>query len=144
MAQDIRALMRNDEWIAIESWNAQLAFIRQFAKTECGIIFDTTGLAELFKFTRARMPAVRAKRQRKHHPPYRPLALPDEQEFEPCQMIPDKAVTGNYVRKRSQSILVKRTSAEVRKLGNVDPRIKLSNFLPCLHYWNWSLFRGIR
>jgi hypothetical protein len=43
--QDIRALMNRDEWIAIESRNAQLAFIEQFAKTECGVTFHTTVLA---------------------------------------------------------------------------------------------------
>jgi hypothetical protein len=47
-AQDIRTLMHNDEWIAIESRIAQLAFIEQFTKTECGVTFDATVLAELF------------------------------------------------------------------------------------------------
>jgi hypothetical protein len=34
-AQNIRAVMRDDEWIAIESRNAQHVFIGQFARTEC-------------------------------------------------------------------------------------------------------------
>jgi hypothetical protein len=47
-AQDIRALMRNDEWVGIKCWNAQLVLIEQFAKTEYGATFDITVLAKLF------------------------------------------------------------------------------------------------
>jgi hypothetical protein len=35
--QDIDALMRNGEWIAIESGNAKIVLIEQFAKTQCGV-----------------------------------------------------------------------------------------------------------
>jgi hypothetical protein len=37
-AHDSRALMRKDEWIAIESRNAPLVFIKQFAKIKCSVI----------------------------------------------------------------------------------------------------------
>jgi hypothetical protein len=52
-AQDIRALMRNDEWI--KSWNTQLVFVEQFAKTKHGATFDTLFLAELFELTHSRV-----------------------------------------------------------------------------------------
>jgi hypothetical protein len=98
-AQDIRALMRNDEWIAIESRNTQLVLIEQFAKIECGVTFDTTVLTELFELTLSRVRTIWAKAQRKERPSYHPPAFSDEQEFELCQMIRDKAVTGNHVMK---------------------------------------------
>jgi hypothetical protein len=63
--QDICALLRNDEWIAIESRNVQHVFIEQLAKTECGVTFDTTVLAKLFELTRSRVRAIRAKAQRR-------------------------------------------------------------------------------
>jgi hypothetical protein len=75
-------------------------FIEQFAKTECCGTFDTTVLAEPFELARARVRTVCGKAPRKQQAPYRPHALSDEQEFELCQMIRDKAVTGNYVTKR--------------------------------------------
>jgi hypothetical protein len=98
-AQNIRALMRNDEWIAIEYRNAQLVFIEQFAKIECSVTFDTAVLAELFKLTRSCMRAICAKAQRNQRPLDRPPLVRDH-EFEPCQMIRDKAVTCNSVTKR--------------------------------------------
>jgi hypothetical protein len=82
---------------AIESRNAQLVFIGPFAKTECGVTFDSTVLAELFELTRSRLRAIRAKAQRKQRSLYRSPALFDEQE---CQIIQEKAVTGNCVSKR--------------------------------------------
>jgi hypothetical protein len=98
-AQDIPALMRNDQWITIESRSAQLVFIEQSAKIECGGAFNTTVPAELFELTRSRVPAIRAKAQRKQRPPYRLPAMSNEQEFERWQMIRGKAVTGSYVTK---------------------------------------------
>jgi hypothetical protein len=84
--QNLRAFTRNDEWIAIESRTTQLLFIEQFA--------------ELSELTRSRVRAIHAKVQRKQRPPCHPLVLSDEQEFELCQMIRDKAVTSNYVKQR--------------------------------------------
>jgi hypothetical protein len=99
--QDIRALVRNDEWIAIESRNCHLVFIKQFAKTKCGTTFDSTVLAELFELTRSRVRGIRAKAQRNQRSPCRPPAVFDKQESELCQIVRDKADTGNYVTKGS-------------------------------------------
>jgi hypothetical protein len=85
-AQDVCAFMRNDEWIAIEFRNAQLAFIEQFAKIEFGGRFDPTVLAELFDLTSSRVRTIQANVQRKQWPPYRPPTLSDQQAFELCQM----------------------------------------------------------
>jgi hypothetical protein len=38
--RDIHVLMRNNEWTAIDSRNAQLVFIEQFAKIKCGGTFN--------------------------------------------------------------------------------------------------------
>jgi hypothetical protein len=99
-AQDIRALLRNDEWTSIEARNTQLVFLAEFAQTECGVMLDTACLADLFQLTCSRVRTIRAKAQRKQKPPHRPLALSNEQESELCQMIRDKALTGSYVTKR--------------------------------------------
>jgi hypothetical protein len=36
-AQDIRALFRNEGWIAIESRNAQPVFLEELAQNNCGV-----------------------------------------------------------------------------------------------------------
>jgi hypothetical protein len=92
--------MLNNKWIAIESRNAQLVFIEQFAKTKCGVTIDITVFVALFELTRSRVRAIGVKAQSQQRSPYRPLALSDEQEFELYQKIRDKAITGTYVRKR--------------------------------------------
>jgi predicted sulfurtransferase len=77
-AQEIRTLMRDDKWIAIESRNAQLVFIEQFAKSERGVTLDAIRFAELFELIRFHLRAIRAKAQRKQQLPYRLPGLSDE------------------------------------------------------------------
>jgi hypothetical protein len=59
-AQDIRALFRSEEWIAIESRKAQLVFVEEFAQKDCGVTIDTTCLAEIFEMSRSRVRTNRA------------------------------------------------------------------------------------
>jgi hypothetical protein len=42
-----------EEWIAIESRNAQLVFMEEFAQKHCGVKLDTTCLAGGFDLTRS-------------------------------------------------------------------------------------------
>jgi hypothetical protein len=99
-AQDIGALFRNEECIAIESRNAQLVFVEEFAQKGGGVTFDTTYLADAFDPTRSRIRTIRAKAQKKQRPSHRPLTLSNKQELQLCEMIQEKAITGNYVTKR--------------------------------------------
>jgi hypothetical protein len=93
--EDRYALLRNGEQIAIESRNAKLALFKHFTITECGGTSATPVLAGLFKLTRSRVRAVRARALRKQLPRYPPHAVSDEHESELCQVIRDKAVTGD-------------------------------------------------
>jgi hypothetical protein len=86
-AHNIRALLRNDEWIAIGYRNVQLVFIDEFTQTQCAVTLDTAALAEQFGLIRSRLQTIRAKGQRKQWRPHRPLALSDEQRFQLCEMI---------------------------------------------------------
>jgi hypothetical protein len=63
-AQDVRVLFRNAEWIAIESRNAQLAFVEELAQKDRGITLNTTCLADVFDLTRSCVRTVRAKEQK--------------------------------------------------------------------------------
>jgi transposase len=74
-------------------------FVDEFAHKDCGITLDTTYLAEVFRLTRSRVRIIRAKAQKNQRPPHRPLALSNEQKLQLCEMIREKAITGNYVMK---------------------------------------------
>jgi hypothetical protein len=67
-AQDIRALFRNEEWIAIEWQNAQLVFVEEFTQRDYGVTFETACLAGLFELTRSRVRTIRAKTQKEQRP----------------------------------------------------------------------------
>jgi hypothetical protein len=49
-----RALFRNEEWIPIESRNAQLVFVEESAQKGCGVTLDTACLTDRFELTRSR------------------------------------------------------------------------------------------
>jgi hypothetical protein len=74
--------------------------MEEFTQKGCGVILDTTHLADVFELTRSRVRTIREKAQKKQQPPHRLLALSDEQEFQLCEMIREKAITENYVTKR--------------------------------------------
>jgi hypothetical protein len=90
----------HEEWIAIESRNAQLVFMEEFTQKGCGVTIETTYLADAFKLTRSCIRTIRAKAQKKQRPPHHPLALYNEQQLQLCEMIQEKTVTGNYGTKR--------------------------------------------
>jgi hypothetical protein len=100
-AQDIRALFRNEEWISIESRDAQLVFVEEFAQKDCGVTFDTICLTDLFELTRSRIRTICTRAQKKQQPSHRPLALSNEQELQPCEMVREKVITRTYVKKRA-------------------------------------------
>jgi hypothetical protein len=99
-AQDMSAVFRNEEWIAIESRNAQLVFVEEFTQKGCCITLDTTCIADEFELNRSRVRAIREKAPKNQRPPHCLLALSHERELQLCEMIQEKAITGNYVTKR--------------------------------------------
>jgi hypothetical protein len=66
MAHNIRPLFRNAEWITVESRNAQLVFVEEFARKDCGITFDILCLADVFELTRSRIRTIHAKAQKRN------------------------------------------------------------------------------
>jgi hypothetical protein len=97
--QDVHALFRNEEWIALEIRNAKLVFLKEFVETECGAAVNIASLADLFKLTRYRVHTVRVKTENKSRVPHRPLVLSNEQESELCLMMREKVLASNYVTK---------------------------------------------
>jgi hypothetical protein len=83
----------------LETRNAKLVFLEEFAQTECGAAVNIASLADLFKLTRSRVHTVRVKTENMSRVPYHPLILSNEQESELCLMIREKVLGGNYVTK---------------------------------------------
>jgi hypothetical protein len=106
-AQDIRAPMRNDEWITIEPRKAQLVLIEQFTKTECGVTFDSTVLAELFELARSRVREIRVMAERKQPPPYHPPLCPTNRRSSCTKRSETKLSQAIILGKGNQSILSK-------------------------------------
>jgi hypothetical protein len=99
-AQDVPALLRNEESIALETRSAPLVFLQEFAQTKCGGAFNIASLADLFKLARSRVHTVRVTAANKSRAPHRPIALSNEQESELCLMTREKSIARNYVTKR--------------------------------------------
>jgi hypothetical protein len=51
-AQNIRRLMRSEEWNAIESRHVQIVYLVEFTQTECGLELDNRTLVNIFQLTR--------------------------------------------------------------------------------------------
>jgi hypothetical protein len=79
-AQDICAAMRSDQWNTLQSRNAQVAFLAEFAEREYGIQFLNLSLAEAFGLTASHIRTIPAKARKKQKSPHRPLSLTDDQE----------------------------------------------------------------
>jgi hypothetical protein len=78
--QDIRALLRNDPWNDLESLNAQLVFLGEFASIECAHPLDIGHLADVFNLIRDRIRKVLTKSKKTGKAPHRPLPLTLKQE----------------------------------------------------------------
>jgi hypothetical protein len=62
-AQNMRWLMRGEEWNAIESRHAQIVFLVEFAQVECDITLDRRTLANLSQLSPPRIHEIRLKTQ---------------------------------------------------------------------------------
>jgi hypothetical protein len=99
-AQDIRAAMRNNQWNTLQSGNASVAFLPEFAERECGIQLPNISLAEAFGLTASHIRRIRANTRKKQKPPPRPLSLADGQEKAICEMVREPVIAGIYVTQR--------------------------------------------
>jgi hypothetical protein len=68
--QDIRALLRNKAWNVLNSQNAQLMFIDEFALNECAVQIDSSHLGDVFDLTRDRVGKILATAKRTVRPPH--------------------------------------------------------------------------
>jgi hypothetical protein len=98
--QDLRALLRSEVWNALDSRNAQLVFLDEFARVECGKPLNSGHLADVFDLTRDRVRRVLAKWKNTRGAAHRPMSLTIEQEQIVCAFIRDGSDTGNYVTQR--------------------------------------------
>lgn len=99
-AQDIRALMRNEAWNAIDARNSQIVFLISFAESECGISLDNRTLADIFQLTPPRVHQIRCKAALKPKVDHRPLTLTSDQEEAIDLFISGEASRGNFVTQR--------------------------------------------
>jgi hypothetical protein len=99
-AQDIRAVVRSDQWNTLQSRNAQVAFLAELAERQCGIQLLNPSLAEAFGQTASHIRTIRAKLRKKQKPPRRPLSLTNDQEKAIREMVRERAIAGIYVTQR--------------------------------------------
>jgi transposase len=79
---------------------AQLVFLNECARTECGVPVDSGHLSDVFGRTRERVRKVLSKRRLGRKAPHRSLSLTDEQEQIACDFMQEESHTGNYVTQR--------------------------------------------
>jgi hypothetical protein len=79
-AQHVRALLRADEWCALESRNQQVVFLYDFVMSECSISLPAAIIGQIFEILEARVWTIRSKAQNTARPGHRPFALSSEQQ----------------------------------------------------------------
>jgi hypothetical protein len=99
-AQDIRSLLRQDEWRAIDSRNQQLLFLCDFAQEECGITLSAAIVARVFAIEASQVWKVRSKAKKQQKLPHRPPALLPDQEDALVALIETGYERGNFVTQR--------------------------------------------
>jgi hypothetical protein len=73
--QDVRVLLRSDDWCALHSRNEQLVFFYEFVKTEYGRSLTSEVLGQAFGIEPSHVRKTRSKAEKKPKPPYQPAAL---------------------------------------------------------------------
>jgi hypothetical protein len=81
----------------LQSRNAQVAFLSEFAEREYGIQLPNLSLADVFGLTASHIHIIRAKARKKQKSPHRPLSLTDDQEKAIRGMVGERAIAGIYV-----------------------------------------------
>jgi DNA-directed RNA polymerase sigma subunit (sigma70/sigma32) len=78
-AQDIRALLRSDDWGALESRNQQVAFFRDFVKNEGYQTLPSDVISHSFGIEASHVRKICSKANKKPKPPHRPPTLDEDQ-----------------------------------------------------------------
>jgi hypothetical protein len=79
-AQDIRALLRADEWCALESRNEQVVFLYDVARSEYSTSLPAVIIGQVFEIHEAHVWKIRSKAQKTARPGHRLFVLSSEQE----------------------------------------------------------------
>jgi hypothetical protein len=99
-AQDIRALLRDDEWFALESRNQQVVFLYDFAKRECSISMPAAIVGRVFGIHEAHVWKIRSRAQETARPGHRPFAKSSKQESAIFAVTERGYGDGNFVTQR--------------------------------------------
>jgi hypothetical protein len=99
-AQDIRVLLRSDDWRALESRNQQVAFLRDFVKNECHQTVTSDVIGHTFGIEASHVQNIYSKPHKKPKPPYRPPALDEVQTAGMLAFIQNGCGTHSYVTQR--------------------------------------------
>jgi hypothetical protein len=99
-AQDIRALLRCNNWCASESRNQQVVVICDFVKRECNRKLSVDVLGHVFGMSPSHIRKIRSKAQNKPKSPYRPGALDEDQSTAVVAFIRNGSYTYSYVIQR--------------------------------------------
>jgi DNA-directed RNA polymerase sigma subunit (sigma70/sigma32) len=76
--QDVRALLRSDDWRALHSRNEQFMFFYEFVKTEHSRSLTSEMLGQAFGIEPSQVRKIRSKAEKKSKPPYHPAALNED------------------------------------------------------------------
>jgi hypothetical protein len=124
-AQDIRALLRSDDWRALESRNQQVTLFRDFVKNECHQTLASDVISYAFGIEASHVRKNYSKADKKRKPPDRPLALDEDQTTGVLALIRNGYGTHNY-------------GAQEDILNFIE-----SNFRKCLPYqWMTSFLKS--
>lgn len=95
--QDIRALGRCDGFSDCDSRNAQLLFVRDFCRTNCGITANNAFLSVAFGLSPGNVAKILCKARKAPQAPGRPLSLTEDQEAAVIAYIHETSRTRNFV-----------------------------------------------
>jgi hypothetical protein len=99
-AQDVRALLRSDDWCALHSRKKQLVAFYEFVKTEYSRSLTSEVLGQVFGIEPSQVRKIRSKAEKKPTSPYRPAALNEDQTAAVVAFIENGHRTRNYVTQR--------------------------------------------
>jgi hypothetical protein len=111
--QDIRALLRSDDWCALPSRNEQLVFFYEFVKTEYSRSLTSEVLGQAFGIEPSHIRKTRSKTEKKPKPPYRPAALNEDQTAAVIALTENGTAHGTTLPRETFSVLSRRTSRNV-------------------------------
>jgi hypothetical protein len=95
--RDIRALLRSDGFGECQSRNAQLLFVRDFCRTNCGITANNAFLSVGFDISAGNVAKILCKARKTCRAAGRPLSLTEEQEASVINYIRETSRARNFI-----------------------------------------------